>query len=153
MAHWRPRVETGVSTAKNLSPGAPPAAPEQSYAGKVVTYIPAEIIATYQAAAGVVPDGSNTALSWVGICLLIVAPIWTAFATTDPSERIPWFQSVAAFVAFAIWLLCVQNPSVGYLLTGGATEVPGYVRSLILIGAGLGFPLVEKILKYFKIPV
>jgi hypothetical protein len=152
MAHWRPRVQTGLSAVKTLSPGAP-AAPEQSYAAKVVTYIPAEIIATYQAAVGVVPATATQALAWVGIVLLVVAPFWTAFATTDPKERVPWFQVLASLVAFAIWLLSVQNPIFGFVLTNGADAIPGYVRSLVLIGAGLGFPLVENILKRFNIPV
>ncbi len=106
MAHWRPRVQTGLNTAATNTLAQPAAgAPEQSYAGKVVTYIPAEIIAAYQAAVGIIPPNSTKALGWAGIGLLILAPLWTAFATTHGNARIPWYQAFAALVAFAIWLL------------------------------------------------
>ncbi len=96
----------------------------------------------------------TTALSWVGICLLIVAPIWTAFATTGmPPNGFRGFRHWRLLSPSASGCSASRISSVSYLLTGGATEVPGYIRSLILIAAGLGFPLVENILKYFKFRV
>lgn len=147
MAHWRPRVVTAAGARRTLAPGQP-SPPEQSYIAKVVTYIPAEIIATYQAAIGVIPVDAQQALWWTGLILLIIAPVWTAVAAKDTREPIPWYQALAALIAFAIWLLAMKSPLFDF--AGG---MPGYVRSLILIGAGLLFPLMEKILQRLGIPV
>lgn len=158
MAHWRPRVQTGSVAAgrgtltadEGRQAGEAPQkaqTPEQSYAAKVVTYIPAEIIAAYQAAVGIVPADAPVALAWVGGILLVIAPLWTAFATTNKDEPIAWYQALAAFAAFAVWLLSVQNPLVSYVFSNGVTTIPGYVRSLILIVASLAFPVVEGFLR------
>src|SRR5580704_7473744 len=80
------------------------ASPEE-YLGRVVKYIPAEIVALYVSAIGVVPDssGSRSAVLWgiFGFCA-IATPIYMAVATSDKTKQQKplWLQVVLASIAF-----------------------------------------------------
>jgi hypothetical protein len=125
---------------------------------KVVTYIPGETIAAYQAAVGFVPPEGGQFLAYFAAFLLVFTPCWLLFATSEPGQRLAWYQAFVGLVAFLIWLLVVQSPFWDWVWkpTGpgtGAAALPGYARSIILIAATLTFPLVEKVLKRFGVPV
>jgi hypothetical protein len=151
MAHLRPRVNTGTSPGPgNLGRPRPPA-PEDSYLAKVVKYIPAESVAGYQAALGFVPTADQpAAMPYFAIFLILFTPCWILFATKDRGERWAWYQSAAGFFAFLVWLFAVNSPVWAWLFGSTAVSAaPGYVRSLVLVGASMVFPLVERILKTF----
>ena len=161
MAHLRPRVNTGISTIPKakLKPGDVPP-PEDSYLAKVVTYIPAETIAAYQAGATAAGADAGTGLSYFALFLLIFTPLWILFATTNPGERLPWYQALVGLMAFLVWLLAVGSPfwnewilkqQLG--IADPVKEVSGIVRSLVLIAATLAFPLIERILRYFGVRI
>lgn len=131
-----------------------------AYFGRLVTYIPAEIIAVYQTIhvgmGGSAIKGSDTAatspvdkpaLLWIGLLLLAVTPLWTWFSTTDVGEKPPLHQMANAFLAFAIWLVMVGNPVqlwvAGWL--GGWQSYYGSAAMVLVVG--IIFPLVEQIVK------
>src|SRR5213593_3153751 len=90
MLRQRPRVITAAD-AKRVAP--PPGAlselaavaqAEDPYIAKLIKYIPAEVVATYQFGAGVIaqlPESSrhSTFWWWAGF-LFIIAGLWTAYA-------------------------------------------------------------------------
>jgi hypothetical protein len=152
MAHLRPRVITGRparrgSEVRGFSP------PEDSYISKVIKYIPAETIAGYQAVIGIIPEISQSSVTPVfAIFLLIFTPLWVLFATKEPDEPWAWYQSMVSIAAFLIWLFAINSPFWSWALSAlrvadGPVQPPGYLRSLVLIGATMAFPLFEKILK------
>ncbi|MFQ5348777.1 MAG: hypothetical protein ACE5ED_13230 [Rhodothalassiaceae bacterium] len=148
MAHLRPRVYTAADArraqaAAQVRAGAGGATPgEDSYLAKIVTYIPAEAIATYQAIVGVVPDERGDAvIPWVAGIILLLTPLWMYVATKDENEPPAWHQIIAAPVAFAVWLIAIGSPLVDVVF--GAPIEP-WLGSVILIAATAVIPLVEK---------
>lgn len=102
------------------APGAGGVDPGQSSAlGRIVAYIPAEVIATYQAVLGLLSDDTSVssslnaaALGWTGMALLVATPIWIALSTKNSGETVAWHQVVISTFAFGIWLFGVGNPAV-----------------------------------------
>jgi hypothetical protein len=153
MAHLRPRVITGRPARRAGSEALGFTPPEDSYLSKVIKYIPAETIAGYQAGIGIIPEVSQLSVTpYFSIFLLIFTPLWVLFATKEPNE--PWarYQSMVSIAAFLIWLFAINSPFWSWALSvlrivDRPIQAPGYIRSLVLIGATMAFPLVEKILK------
>lgn len=133
----RPRVTTAKDAALD------PAAKEDSYVGKVVKYIPAEVVAAYVAATGAVKSAgagapSATLLWIVAAALCVITPIWVLVAAAEPGKPRPAFQAGAATAAFACWVFAL----------GGPFELAPWYRpvygTLVLIFATLVIPLIEK---------
>jgi hypothetical protein len=122
---------------------------EDNYLQKLVKYIPGEVVAAHAAAAGIMVDAATGKLKshpafivWIGF-LTVVAFLWTMVATQDKqgrfASRTSWFQSVVASIAYLVWV---------FALGTGIKEIvtyPPFVGSLLLIGATLVIPLLEKI--------
>jgi hypothetical protein len=123
---------------------ASPGAKEDSYLTKVVTYIPAEIVAAYLAAfnalKGVTGIPLREVLWGVSAVLLLLSPLWTLFAASDPDKPRPYFQSGAAAIAFAAWVFAMPEGPFSHL--GWYHSVYG---TLALILFTLAIPLAEKI--------
>jgi hypothetical protein len=146
-------VRTGIGTKAGKLGHAGSPAPDDPYLAKVITYIPAETIAAYQALTGFVPEAAMPKVApWIALFLLIMTPVWILFATTDPGERWAWFQAVVGVAAFLVWLFAIDSP-VSDRVFGADADIPGYIRSIVLVGAGMAFPAIEKILKRFGIRV
>jgi uncharacterized membrane protein len=126
---------------------------EDPYVAKVIKYIPAETIAAYQAMTGFVPEHAMSKVApWFALFLLVMTPVWILVATKEKNERWAWYQAVVGVVAFLVWLFAIDSPAAHQVVAvdGG---VPGYVRSLVLVGASMVFPVIEKILKINGIKV
>lgn len=136
-----------------------------AYFGRLVTYIPAEIIAVYQTIhvglGGSAIQGSDTAgavaidkpaLLWIGLFLLAVTPFWTWFSTTAVGEKPPIHQMVNAFAAFAIWLVMVGNPVQLWVAGWVGDWQPYYGSAAMVLVVGIVFPLVEQIVKRLPKP-
>lgn len=132
---------------------------ESNYLGRLVAYIPAEIIAVYQtiqsflardkgegggAGTGAlpsVPAGSEDALLVSGLALLLLTPVWFYFSTASKGEPPAWHQIVNATLAFAIWLLVSGNPVVRWF--GEWDAVYGSIAMVLAVL--ILFPLVEMV--------
>jgi hypothetical protein len=168
MPHLRPRVSLSTDTVgtPDLTLGAPDGgaalstssqSQEDSYLAKVITYIPAEVIAAYQAVVGFTSPDSKT-LVWFAVFLIIATPLWLLFATSGPGERLAWYQAAVGFIAFLVWLFVIKSPFWDWFwqLLGGSNStaaIDGSVRSTVLICTTLLFPLVERILRHYKVQI
>lgn len=143
MRTLRPRVITAAdarAAAATRGPGAPR---EDSYLAKLVAYIPAESIATYQAIVNIIPQESQAkAVPWVGVVILVLTPLWMFFATKTKEEGPQWFQTVISPFAFVVWLIALKSPFVLYF-TGFILE--NWHCSIVLIAATAFIPLLEKL--------
>ena len=143
MPTLRPRVITAADARHSLTAGqAQPA--EDPYVAKVVKYIPAEVVAAYQAGAGIILDSqaaSKTNVLWAWVAFLfILCPFWMAFATRERGQPIAWFQTLIAPVAFLVWVFALGGP-----FEQAAWYEPLY-GSLALIAMTLVVPILEKVL-------
>jgi FtsH-binding integral membrane protein len=142
MRTLRPRVITAADAraAARRGPGAPQ---EDSYLAKLVAYIPAESIATYQAVVNIIPQESQAkAAPWVGVVILALTPVWMFFATKTEEEGPQWFQTIVSPFAFIVWLVALNSPFVVYF-TGITLE--HWHCSIALIAATAAIPLLEKV--------
>lgn len=121
------RIETGTTT-QTLGENDKP----DDYLGRLVKYIPAEIVAIYLAATGFVPavDESRQTWLWIifGVCAFLT-PIYFYLATQDKKNRKGPLvkQVVLATVAFPVWVLAVGGPF------AALAWYKSYVASIILI--------------------
>jgi hypothetical protein len=158
MAHWRPRVNTAQPAMPGTMDGTGTASPpEDSYAAKLVKYIPAECIAAYQTVSGYFSDANGTFLAGFVAFLVVCTPLWILGATKD-ERGWAWYQALVAFVAFIVWLIALDSSFIGWALSGfqGAPHpsgLSGPERSTILVGATIAFPLIEKLLTKFGVKV
>lgn len=123
MPHLRPRATFPAAPSASADDPAAGAADQadaqggggdsSSALGRLIAYVPAEVIATYQGVQGFFTDdqaGGANVLAGLGLLLLVGTPIWVATATRKDGEAIVWHQVVISMSAFAIWLLGVGNP-------------------------------------------
>jgi hypothetical protein len=133
----RPRVYTSKDAALD------PSTREDTYFGKVVKYIPAEVVAAYVAVTGAVKsaaaDAPRETLLWlVTAGMLLVTPIWVLVAATEPGKPRPAFQAGAAAAAFACWVFALGGP-----FESQTWYKPVY-GTVVLIFATLIIPLAER---------
>ena len=108
------RIETGArpGTARPAAQD-PPAVDD--YLGRLVKYVPAEIIALYLTVAGIIPPTPtgrpNTTALWVVFfgCLVLV-PVFTWVATTRHGRPPLIPQVVISTLAFPVWVLAIGGP-------------------------------------------
>jgi hypothetical protein len=130
MPRWRPRV---IVSAADLPAGArmendegsgaaSPSEPGQSSPlGRIVAYIPAEMIAAYHTIQGILVDAAEPSygpLLVAGAALLVITPFWIAFLTRGPGEPVAKHQVAISTIAFAIWLIGVGNPAMTWVAFG-----------------------------------
>jgi hypothetical protein len=123
-----------------LGPTKAPAV-QDNYLVKLVKYIPAEVVAAYQAGEGIIPSlkyASVIQWIWFGI-LLVASPFWIGIATRERGQPIAWFQTAVAPVAFTVWVFALGGP----FKDSFSWYEPG-LGSLLLIAVTLLLPIVEK---------
>jgi hypothetical protein len=108
------RIETGGRPGAQ-APAAhdPPVADD--YLGRLVKYVPAEIIALYLTVAGVIPPDATgrprtTALWVVFFACLALVPVFTWVATTRHGRPPLTAQVVISTLAFPIWVFAIGGP-------------------------------------------
>jgi hypothetical protein len=120
--------------------GVPAATAQEDYLGRVVKYIPAEIVTLYLSATGVVPNTNlhrSTFLWAIFAFCVVVTPVFMSIATRDAGKKSLLTQVILSTIAFPIW---------AYALGGIFTTTPGYapfIGSLMLMAATFLFGLVE----------
>lgn len=123
---------------------APPnSSPTDSYFQRLVTYIPADIIAAWVALSGILSQaGTNTPqwLSWaVFIGLLLLTPLYVCYLKTTPpgltsNKMFHWITSCVAFVA---WVFALGSP---FSMLSWYLPVYG---SVVLVFVTLTIPVME----------
>jgi len=95
---------------------------EEDFLGRLLKYIPAEIVGLYLAARGVIPlprphDDNDTILAlWIvaSACWIFV-PVFFWFATTRNGNKPLLLQITLATIAFPVWVFAVGGPPVSLL--------------------------------------
>ncbi|NLS76913.1 MAG: hypothetical protein GXY76_06600 [Chloroflexi bacterium] len=117
------------------------AGPVDGYFDKVVKYIPADVIAAWTAATGLIDgavDVPSDLLLWLVFAVgAIFTAIWTFRQTQEPPKGPAVTQTVIATGAFVIWVAALGGP---FATLGGWSPVYG---SLLLIVYTLGVGLVS----------
>jgi hypothetical protein len=98
-----------VITVSNQATGT---APVDSYAARIVKYVPADIVAAWLALVALLSTGNqHRGLLWaVWAFLLVITPAWTLRMTRMEGKPPAWVQAVVSTVAFAIWVFASGAP-------------------------------------------
>lgn len=138
----RPRV---ISARDNRITGARPEAGEDSYVTKIIKYIPAESLAAYLAATGIIAGAEGipgrTVLWILAGFLFAFTFLWVLFGARGRGEGLPlpFYQAIVSTVAFAVWVFVISGRT---LIGTGWHAVYG---SLLAIGVTLLVPLLERV--------
>ena len=139
----RPRV---ISERDTKIMGGPRGTGEDNYVTKLIKYIPAESLAAYLAATGIITAAAadipiRTVLWIIAGCLFIFTFLWQLFGAYDKREGLPlpFYQAIVSTVAFAVW---VSVASGDILIGTGWHPVYG---SLLALAVTLFVPLLEKV--------
>src|SRR5689334_2758740 len=85
----------------------------------IITWIPVEVIGVYKFAIGFVPMDYPSWRIGLTLLLLVMTPLWIAFATKSKTKKnTAWRQVLLSPFAFAFWICAIQ-PDVIALLVGG----------------------------------
>jgi hypothetical protein len=144
------RIETGPAVTSRRrdvaieteGAAAPASAPNvDDYLGRLLKYIPAEIVGFYLAAAGLMspqPGAPNYTGLWVVFALgFILVPIYFWIATTREGKRPLWSQIVLATIGYPVWVFAIGGPFASF------TWYRSSVASVLLIFATVVFGMYE----------
>ena len=140
------RVDPPPTTPPTPSPA------DDNYLARLVTYIPAEIVAAYMTARGIVMPATSTerptGLLIAFILCLIITPLYTYWATVDNSKPKPWYHIVVSIVAFATWVFALGD----YFKYALGDSYSPKIASLLLLFITMIIPLADR---FFlpKVPV
>ena len=139
----RPRVvEADAGDIEPISAG------EQGPLGKIVKWIPIEVIGFYEAAmAALVDDTDATLRLWLTLIAWIICGFWIAFATKPKTKKYAWRQIILAMVAFVFWAAGIQSEVLSKLL--GWKPV---IFTLILLGGTMILPIINGMLIKLGVP-
>jgi hypothetical protein len=130
------RIETGPKTP--MLDGT--AEPQEDYLGRLVKYVPTEIIGLYLAASGPVPksDGGQPVILWlIFAACIILTPVYLWFATNDKEKGPLVLQIVLATIAFPVWVFAVGGPFMSL------PWYQGYIASILLVFVTFIFGLIK----------
>ena len=89
---------------------------QDAYLGRLIGYIPSEMVALYLFAVGMATSGARTDHTrllayWVIFALVwILTPVYMRFATRDPAKGPLWPQVLLATLAFPVWVYATGGP-------------------------------------------
>ena len=131
------RIETGTVAA---TAAAVPATPTvDDYLGRLLKYIPAEIVGFYLVAAGLIspkPDAPNITGLWVVFALgfiLCVLYFWIA-TSRDEGKGPLWSQIALATSAYPVWVFAMGGPFVSFGWYRGSVASVVLVFVTVLFG-------------------
>jgi hypothetical protein len=140
------RINTGPRISRrDGGVGATPAAVQadnvDDFLGRLVKYIPAELVGLYVAARGVIPKTGEPTVFWtVAAVAWIFVPVYFWLATTRNGQKPLKVQILLATIAFPIWVFAIGGDPV--------TSWPWYathqyVASIVLMFATVAFGLIQ----------
>ena len=83
------------------------------YLDRLVKYIPAEIVAAWVAAAGIIASlqGDTEVVLWIAFAIgVVVSFLWIILRTQEAQLSPAWTQAGIAAVAFVIWAFALGGP-------------------------------------------
>jgi hypothetical protein len=140
------RINTGTRIARGDAVGGQPTSNLQpntvdDFLGRLVKYIPAELVGLYIAARGVIPKTEEPVVFWtVAAVTWIFVPIYFWFVTTRDSQKPLKVQILLATIAFPIWVFAIGGPPVESWPWYVAHQ---YLASVVLMFATVAFGLVQ----------
>ena len=134
------RIETGAKLhggdSINLSTADSVAQTRDDYLGRLVKYIPTEIVGGYVATLGFVPPPARNKSAGVVMWLVfaggwIVTPLFLGFAAWEPKagKGTLWIQVLLGSVAFPVWALALGGP----FATLSWYDENRYICSIVLV--------------------
>src|SRR4051794_18361247 len=85
-----------------------------TYFDRVVKYIPADVVAAWTAAMGLIngtPQIPRSTILWLTFAAgVILTALWTLKQTSEPKKQPAITQTVIAVVAFIIWVIALGGP-------------------------------------------
>ena len=139
------RINTGMRTVRGNG-AVQTMAPRQGetiddFLGRLVKYIPAELVGLYVAARGVIPKTAEPSVLWAVTAITwIFVPVYFWFITTRSGQKPLKAQILLATVAFPIWVFAIGGDPVASWPWYATHQ---YVSSLVLIFATVAFGLVQ----------
>jgi len=118
----------------------------------MVIYIPTEIIAGYVAVSGFIkglpPKQQFTWFCIVAIAMLLLTPLYLAYATASPGKKKSISHPVTSALAFAAWVFATGGPFERFQITpdGSTGWYNRTIGSIVLVIVCLALPLIERAL-------
>jgi hypothetical protein len=101
------------------------------YLDRLLKYIPAEVVAFYVAARGVVPEDAEPEILWiVALAAWVLVPIYFWIATKSDGKGPLMLQVVLGSVAFPVWVFAIGGEPVLSLVWYAEHR---YLGSILLI--------------------
>lgn len=111
------------------------------FLGRLVKYIPAELVGLYVAARGVVPKDADATVFWiVAACAWIFVPLYFWFATTRDGKPPLKTQVALASIAFPVWVFAIGGLPV---TSWSWYDAHQYVASIVLMFVTVAFGLIQ----------
>jgi hypothetical protein len=135
------RIITGLATMREGGATLTAADTVDDFLGRLVKYIPAELVGLYVAARGAIPNDAEPSIFW-GLAAItwIFVPIYFWVVTTRNGKPPLYVQILLATIAFPIWVFAVGGQPVDSWLW---FKDHHYVASVLLMFATVGFGLVQ----------
>jgi len=125
-----------TSFRNNMSEGVVALPPLDSYYDRLFKYIPADVVAGWITAKGIIastPGDSKDNIYWICfIAGVILNILWTYKLTSIKGHKPAWLQIMIATVAFIVWVV----------VTGEPFDIEPYIGSLILVAYTLAAGLI-----------
>ena len=125
-----------ITAAAIVPPGAPggaaPPTPDD-YLGRLLKYIPAELVGLYLAARGVVPATAtdlDTTLWIVALVTWVLVPIYLFVVTSRGGQKPLFWQITLGTIAFPVWVFSIGGHPVTSIAWYAQHE---FVGSLVLM--------------------
>jgi len=111
------------------------------YLGRLLKYIPAEIVALYIAARGVVPQDAEPEVLWaVAAAAWILVPIYLWIATKRGGKGPLVLQIILGTLAFPVWVFAIGGEPVSTLSWYGGHQ---FLASILLMFVTVVFGLIQ----------
>lgn len=130
-----------IATRAAVANGGDLASKADDFLGRLLKYIPAEVVGLYLAVRGIVrPDASPQVMLWVALASWVLVPIYFWFATSRGGMPPLKKQVLLATIAFPVWVIAiggppvtqwswyVSNPFIGSVLLVFVTVIFGWIQ-------------------------
>lgn len=114
----------------------------------IITWIPIEVIAVYKFVVDLIPLEYTPWRLHLTVLILILTPLWIAFATVPKGKEIAWRQVILAPFAFVCWVAAIQQDVVVSLFDNWQS----WMGSMVLGVGTLLLPIIDGMMKRLCIP-
>jgi hypothetical protein len=116
---------------------------EDTFLTAILTWIPVEVIVVYKFVMGIIPTGFSSWRLWLTVIVIVLTPVWIAFATKPENRKIAWRQVILSPFAFVCWVAALQEDVVTVLISGWQP----WMGSVVLGIGTLVLPTLDGILR------